>query len=288
VNGTNLVDGGSIISGATNVTLTISNAQTNDNRELLGHPHELRRIGDQFQCRPCRSRMSRRRSWQPASQTNGVGTTVILAVIVTNGTPPFSYQWQVGGMNLVNGRTNGATISGATSNVLTISNVQPTNGATNYTVIVKNIAGSVTSSIAVLTVYSSPVIVLQPTNQAIAVGSNATFTVTAIGTVPLHYQWWERDEPGEEWRPDQWRDHQCADHRQCADEQQRHYTVIVTNIAGSVTSSVDSDGDEHPAGDRDTTDQPDERGGNDCDPGCHRDRDGAVELPVAGLTGRTW
>jgi hypothetical protein len=129
---------------------------------------------------------------QPLSQTNGVGTTVTLAVIAT-GTPPFSYQWWVNGTNLVENGTikNGPTISGATSNVLTIKNVQLTNGG-SYTVIVTNIAGSATSSNAVLTVLSSPVIEVQPTptNQVMAVGSTAAFFVNAIGTVPLHYQWW--------------------------------------------------------------------------------------------------
>ena len=77
---------------------------------------------------------------QPISQTNGVGTTVTLAVTAT-GTVPLSYQWQVDGTNLVNGAVkNGPTISGATSNVLTISNVQLTNSG-NYTVIVTNITG---------------------------------------------------------------------------------------------------------------------------------------------------
>ena len=55
------------------------------------------------------------------------------------------------GTNLVkNGTvTNGPTISGANTNVLTISNAQTTNSG-NYTVIVTNSAGSVTSSVAAL------------------------------------------------------------------------------------------------------------------------------------------
>jgi hypothetical protein len=118
-----------------------------------------------------------------------VGSTVTLAVTAT-GTAPLSYQWQVNGTNLVNGGhiRNGPTISGATANVLKISNAQTTNSGI-YTVIVTNVAGSVTSSNAVLTVASSPVIVMQPTNQAMAVGSTATFAVTAVGLVPLGYQW---------------------------------------------------------------------------------------------------
>ncbi len=34
-----------------------------------------------------------------------------------------------------------------------------------------------------------PTITLQPADQAVLVGSNATFSVVATGTLPLSYQW---------------------------------------------------------------------------------------------------
>jgi hypothetical protein len=85
---------------------------------------------------------------------------------------------------------DGGQINGAISNVLTISNVQLTNNGI-YTVTVTNLAGSVTSSNAVLTVTESPVITMQPTptNQSLAVGATATIAVTAVGLEPLSYQW---------------------------------------------------------------------------------------------------
>ena len=83
---------------------------------------------------------------QPTNQTAEVGAVVVLAVSAT-GTAPLSYQWQVDGTNLM----DGGQFSGAISNVLTISNAQLTNSGT-YTVIITNIAGSMTSSNAVLTV----------------------------------------------------------------------------------------------------------------------------------------
>jgi probable HAF family extracellular repeat protein len=52
------------------------------------------------------------------------------------GTRPFTYQWQQNGANLV----NGGEISGATSAMLTITNVQDAN-AGNYTVVLTNPAG---------------------------------------------------------------------------------------------------------------------------------------------------
>ena len=221
---------------------------------------------------------------EPTNQLVGVGTTAILAVTVTNGTPPFRYQWQVGGMSLVNGRTNGATISGATSNVLTISNVQLTNSATNYTVIVHEQCrvGDQFQCHPDSASVTGDRIATNPDQPGDRRGiecdlychrhRDGAFALPMVG----------RDEPGEEWRPDQWRDHQCVDHQQCADEQQRQlHGHRYEQCRFGDQFQCDSDGDEHPAGDRDTTDQPDERGGNDCDPGCHRDqRDAAVELPM--------
>jgi hypothetical protein len=85
---------------------------------------------------------------QPTNQTVIVGSIVNIAVTAT-GTPPLSYQWYVesgDGTNLVDG---------ATTNVLTISNAQLTNSG-SYWVTVTNIAGSVTSSNALLTVILPP------------------------------------------------------------------------------------------------------------------------------------
>jgi hypothetical protein len=48
---------------------------------------------------------------------------------------------------------------------------------------------SVLSSNATLTVLAPPAITTQPTNQNVYVGANASFSVTAIGSPPLSYQW---------------------------------------------------------------------------------------------------
>ncbi len=77
---------------------------------------------------------------QPQSRTNYVGSTAGFTVMAS-GTAPLSYQW----------RLNGAPISGATASNYTRINLQ-TNDAGNYSVVVTNLAGSATSSNAVLTV----------------------------------------------------------------------------------------------------------------------------------------
>jgi sugar lactone lactonase YvrE len=77
---------------------------------------------------------------QPQSQTVTAGTNVQFSVVAT-GTPVLTYQWLF----------NGSAISGATSATLTLNSVQTANAGT-YTVVVTNIAGSVTSNQATLTV----------------------------------------------------------------------------------------------------------------------------------------
>jgi lysophospholipase L1-like esterase len=90
----------------------------------------------------------------PVSQTTFTARTVSFSVTAA-GTAPFSYQWQAGvaGVytNLANGPADGAMISGATSNVLTLANVT-IGQALEYVVIVTNSVGSITSAPATLTV----------------------------------------------------------------------------------------------------------------------------------------
>ena len=89
-----------------------------------------------------------------------------------------SYQWQFDGTN----------ISGATNAILTLADVQ-TNETGSYGVIVTNLAGSATSSNAVLIVGDPPSITVQPISQELLQGTNVSFTVAASGTAPLIYQW---------------------------------------------------------------------------------------------------
>jgi hypothetical protein len=75
---------------------------------------------------------------QPISQTVAVGANVAFSV-TTIGVPPLYYEWQKNGTNIV----------GATNTTLNFSNAQA-NDTGFYDVIVGNVAGSVTSSVALL------------------------------------------------------------------------------------------------------------------------------------------
>jgi len=115
---------------------------------------------------------------QPTNETVNAGSPATLAVVAT-GTAPLSYQWSFNGTNLVQ----------ATNNVLTLTNIQPTNGGT-YAVTVTNLYGSAASSNALLTVLTQPpIITTQPVSQTNLVDATVTFSVTAAGTTPLSYQW---------------------------------------------------------------------------------------------------
>ncbi len=77
---------------------------------------------------------------QPTSQTVSVGSNVAFSVVAA-GAQPLTYQW----------RFNGTPITGATSPIYGIANVQAVNAGA-YTVVVTNSFGSVVSSAAILTV----------------------------------------------------------------------------------------------------------------------------------------
>ncbi len=130
---------------------------------------------------------------QPASSTVNAGTVASFSV-VANGTAPLSYQWK----KLVNGTptdiNNGANISGATSATLYLTNVVNAD-ATNYLVVVTNVAGSVTSDgIAKLTVID-PAVNGQPVSLTRNSGTTAIFTVNVGGTQPITYSWKKNGSP---------------------------------------------------------------------------------------------
>jgi len=118
---------------------------------------------------------------QPASQTVTAGQTASFNVAAT-GTAPLSYQWN----------KNGTAVLGATSLSYTTPATSSSDNGAQFTVVVSNTAGSVTSSAATLTVNAAPLapsITTQPASQTVTAGQTATFTVVATGTAPLSYQW---------------------------------------------------------------------------------------------------
>ena len=118
---------------------------------------------------------------QPTNQTVTVGGTAAFSVTAT-GSAPLYYQWY---------GPSSSVVVGAVNSTLTLSNVQPGN-AGSYFVLVTNANGFAQSSNAVLTVTNSgmaPVTTHQPTNETVAIGGTAVFSVMATGSPTPHYQW---------------------------------------------------------------------------------------------------
>ena len=112
-----------------------------------------------------------------------------------------------------------------------MSNVQPAD-AGNYAVVVTNSAGSITSAVALLTVWVPPAITAQPLSRTNIPGTSASFSSTASGTTPLSYQWNFNDAAiaGATQSSLTLTNVQIGDGG--------NYAVVVTNGAGSVTSAV--------------------------------------------------
>ena len=115
---------------------------------------------------------------QPTNFTVTAGGSAAFSVTAA-GSATLRYQWFF--------NTNTA-LANATNATFTLNPVNATNAGT-YSVIVTNSVGSVTSSVALLTVFSPPVITVQPQSQSVTVSNDATFSVTAAGTAPLAYRW---------------------------------------------------------------------------------------------------
>ena len=99
--------------------------------------------------------------------------------VTATGTPTLHYAWTVDG-----------TLAGDDAPILTFEALLSDEGA-EVVCLVSNACGEVTSDAAVLTVYpGAPSIISQPSDAIAADGGSASFTVTADGTGPLHYQWY--------------------------------------------------------------------------------------------------
>ncbi len=116
-------------------------------------------------------------STQPAPRTVNQGTSTLFSVSAS-GSPTLAYQWQFGGIN----------IAGATGSFYIVSNAQFSQAGA-YQVVVTNNYGSVTSTVATLTVNAPPTITSQPQGENLTVGDTVSFSVTATGSTPLNCHW---------------------------------------------------------------------------------------------------
>ncbi len=210
---------GVLISGATSDTYTLTNVQASKAGTYYVEVRNL--VGPTLSSNATLTVLvPPALTTQPTNQTKTVGQSASFSV-VASGTAPLQYQW----------RFNGADLSDATNATLALGNVQ-TNDAGSYNVVVANVAGSVTSAVAALTVNVPPTITTPPASQAVTAGQSAAFSVTASGTATLKYQW-------------RFNGTNLAGATNATLARSNvqttnagSYTVVVTNVAGSVTSAV--------------------------------------------------
>ncbi|HEY6170393.1 MAG TPA: immunoglobulin domain-containing protein, partial [Verrucomicrobiae bacterium] len=161
---------------------------------------------------------------QPLNQTNFVGLNSTFSV-TASGTAPLFPQWFF----------NGSPLPGRTGLSLTMTNLAPAD-AGGYFLLITNLFGSVTSSVATLTVIAAvaPTITADPTNLSVSAGWTAAFSVTAGGTPPFAYQWWFNGAPTPLGNPTNRM--LTITNAQAGDA--GDYFVIVSNQYGAATSGV--------------------------------------------------
>ncbi|HEY1787681.1 MAG TPA: LamG-like jellyroll fold domain-containing protein, partial [Verrucomicrobiae bacterium] len=126
---------------------------------------------------------------EPVSTSVNAGSFYTNTVIA-GGQSPFFYQWY----------TNGVAIGNATNASLILNPVSGDEASTNYTVIVTNVYGAVTSTPANLVVYTAPQFLsanpITYTNPMTLfggsggyLGSSPSFSINAGGALPLSYFW---------------------------------------------------------------------------------------------------
>ena len=79
---------------------------------------------------------------------------------------------------------------GQTNATLTLTNVTANNVGNYFVVATTAFFGSLTSSVATLTLASPPTLTLQPASQTATFGADVNFTAAATGSSPLAWQWW--------------------------------------------------------------------------------------------------
>ncbi|MFM2295102.1 MAG: hypothetical protein RLZZ350_1515, partial [Verrucomicrobiota bacterium] len=162
----------------------------------------------------------------PVALTNVVGQSAAFTV-AAGGSAPLAFQWLSNGVALADtARVTGS----ATSNLVFTSTL--VGDAANYSCVITNAAGSVTSVVAALTVLVPPSVTVAPASQTILSGNSATFTATPSGTPPFTFQWLKNNSPLAN------ATNNPLAFANATTNDTADYQVIVANAASSITSSV--------------------------------------------------
>ena len=172
-NGTNLVNGGNISGATTNVLQFTAATTNNTGNYTVVITNNYGSITSAVATLTVTPTFAPTISTQPTNQTVFAGGNAVFTM-TAGGTPPLVYQWRKNGNNLA----NGGNISGATTNVLQFTAATTSNNG-NYTVVITNNYGSITSAVATLTVnLQQPVIALASSENPAGFRDNLNFTAS--------------------------------------------------------------------------------------------------------------
>jgi hypothetical protein len=151
--------------------------------------------------------------------------------VTATGDAPISYQWY-------QQLTNGTVIVRGTSREWTIDPTRSVDDGSQITVVLSNIAGVVTSQVALLNVAldlpDPPTIVTPPADTTVMEPASATFSVVAAGDATLYYQW----RRGTNLLVDATNLLYVVASTEAALDDGATFDVIVSNAIGVVTSAV--------------------------------------------------
>ncbi|MGO8837123.1 MAG: immunoglobulin domain-containing protein [Limisphaerales bacterium] len=157
-----------------------------------------------------------------SASTNVAAGQALNLFVNASGSSPFTYSWLF----------ENSTIAGATGPNLTITNVQSANEGI-YRAVVANSVGTITGAvISVRITPSAPIILNNPASLTLPASSNATFSVTAVGSQPLGYQWYFNSNLIASANSAQYTISGIQSGNSGS------YQVVVSNSLGSVTSAV--------------------------------------------------
>ncbi len=134
---------------------------------------------------------------QPQSLVRSIGESATFSVSAT-GIPTPTYRWQIS----TDGGVQFDDIDGAVSSSYVIGSPALIDNGSRYRCVVTNSVGSVTSSVATLTiVVGAPSITVHPISISVLTGSAATFMVSAQGGSGILKYSWERSNDGATYLP---------------------------------------------------------------------------------------
>ncbi|MAT39049.1 MAG: hypothetical protein CL946_05535 [Ectothiorhodospiraceae bacterium] len=169
-------------------------------------------------------------SQNPSSQSACTGTFVTFTANAT-GTPAPTLQWQYS----ENGTTY-SDIPGATSTSYSFTASQADHG-NRYRMRAANSCGTVTSTSAVLSVNSAPLVTSHPTNRNICAGSSVIFSASASGNPTPTIQW-EVSTDGVSFSAIPGATSSTYQFTAGAGDDSKQYRAVFTNTCGSATSNI--------------------------------------------------